>query len=566
MPYIQVCPSNEVAESKATDGVEKQTFLQDWATAIREDDLEKAEQLLRKIENPSSLVNGQCVAESVSVCLPQRKSKLETILAKDVGQNTWWMMVARCAAVSLVPLFLKYNVNVLSQNRDGNNFVHILVSMVILNKSKEKKYIETYETLVKNLKYSVLKVLLVQDNKQGLRPMEMAAFHQEWTMFLSLFSTRNVYVREDDIVYASVKNHEMTEYEEYPRLFKSPLLYFHRMSLDSVKFLTHNEPTARILRDWCKIHLKSLNQFVAFTFTLQVLYLVFLSSFDNFVAASSDVMTYNNHLFANHTFDIPTCLMRSKSSLVHSLRNRILNWSVLVFLFVGWIFQVICCVCVWISAMVTQVKLQRQKKYQMHVKSQPETIGAFPYILLFSLYIVLITVLLVLDILIHFGLNTVPTILQDIVYYCTVMVSLIMLLSYSMYLDSFGYFYLIIKGMIQNLSFFIFLYVLVCIPFLSTNERIVLRGKEVCDADFSPSVELAYNMAKTLLGSEIPHAPGVTLHSNEHNVIRMTHINYIFLVDLVLVNFLIALFTFSASECFETRQIRLQMVRLQVQF
>ena len=538
--------------------------LQKWVNVIESDECDKAKELLDTVEFPTKLIHGKIKMPPRKLHVGSDNSMLDILTATNVDGCPWWLIVARCASVHLIPLFLKYDVDVFVQDEDGNNFVHTLVVMAALNPSQKENCAEAFETLMMHTDTDSRLKLLYQENKQGLRPLELAAKFGCWNMMEEIYSVDNIYLKNKEILTPlTLQHHSVTEYTDVSRMFKSPLFYLLNMSKENALQLTKCNSVLIFLDTWAQTHIKTVKPFIILQFVFKTVFSILYIWFDTFVAAVTDINTCHSDITNVSQAINDTCLRKSKAWIVDIMASSALRWLLITILVSGILFELCCtcglCVVHFLGA--HQQLSHRQKRSQLYkAKNNLVTFRIFIFVNCFVSMGV--TVAMTVDLLMFFNVIRPLPIQQDVIFYFVVVLQSFICASFSVFVEPLGYNFLVIQEMFSETAGFICLFAMISVPFVCANERLSYRGCGKCLLN-NEVVGIIYFLALNLVG---PYSPQeiFTLDADKRMAVQLVHTVFIFLVPVIMINFLIALYSFKAAEVMDTKETRLLLARLRV--
>lgn len=139
-------------------------------------------------------------------------------------------LAAIFGSLDILKLFSFYNVDFCQVDEDQNNVVHSLISMCLSEPKYETRYTEVYKLIVMDLvTFDDRKRLLLSENKDGLRPVELAAHYSCLRFFTAIVETPGVHMSH--IEQKGIQQHawvDVTEYESFGkgcRRDRSPLKF-----------------------------------------------------------------------------------------------------------------------------------------------------------------------------------------------------------------------------------------------------------------------------------------------------------------------------------------------------
>ena len=539
--------------------------LQKWVNVIESDECDKAKELLDTVEFPTKLIHGKIKMPPRKLHVGSDNSMLDILTATNVDGCPWWLIVARCASVHLIPLFLKYDVDVFVQDEDGNNFVHTLVVMAALNSSQEENCAEAFKTLMMHTHTDSRLKLLHQENKQGLRPLELAAKLGCWTILEEIYSVDNIYLKNrKNLVPLTLQHHSITEYTFVSRMFKSPLFYSLNMSKESAVNLTKCTSLLMFLNTWAQAHIKNVNPFIILLFIFKLVFSSLYIWFDTYVAAVTDINTCGSHTVNVSQATNDTCLRKSKSWIVDTMNNSAFRWVLITILVSATLLDLLstCVLCVIHSVGAYHQFSQGQNRGQLH-KTKGNFITFRIFIFFNCFASVGVTVAVIIDLLMYFSVIRPLPIEQDVIFYFVLVSYSFVLASFSVFMKPLGYNFLVIQEMFSQTAGFLCLFAMISVPFVSATERLFYRGCSDCLLNFNQVIGIIYILALNLVG---PYSPQeiMSLDADKRMAVQLVHTVFIFVVPVILINFLIALYSFKASEVMATKETRLLLARLRV--
>ncbi len=193
-----------------------------WLKAIK---CNNASKIKEQLENVDKITRAKLLNEPFHWKNPSNQiflSRSGKDLSKVFKISYPWTIAAAYSSLDVMDVFLQYDINVLVRDDYGNNVVHILCYLALEN--EEEKVEGVYNFLLKTLKCDKLRALLFQENISGLRPLELSSALGVFSMFMSIFQTKGVYITHevtDGLI--TEQWFDITEYES-PILGKRELL------------------------------------------------------------------------------------------------------------------------------------------------------------------------------------------------------------------------------------------------------------------------------------------------------------------------------------------------------
>ena len=195
----------------------------EWFHAIVSNDVNAVKFRLALASEPERrrLMNGQFDYQDVTGV------KLKEVQGHTLRIARPLCLAAAFGAREVVVAFLKHGADPLVVDNNSYNVVHSLIAFSVFEPEHEGACVETYKFLLELLNPRDVKELLMQENQQTLRPVEMAAQCGVFYLLQAIYETEGVYVTK--VERKGIYNYrwiDITEYESYRkgnRVTKSPL-------------------------------------------------------------------------------------------------------------------------------------------------------------------------------------------------------------------------------------------------------------------------------------------------------------------------------------------------------
>lgn len=226
-----------------------------------------------------------------------------------------WMLAAIYNSRDVMKVMLEHGTDPCQKTSNGNSVLHVLVAFAsTLSEEMEKKLIYTakyIKTLVGEISF---RNLLLGENDDDLRPLELAAHLGAIWFFLFIFETHEVYLmREDDYVLYKVQYFDITEYVTGPRYMQSPAyamahLDEDKLAFSSVKKVFLNNP----MKAWFNAILYANAPYIIVWAMVRCLFIALFMSSDDSIAVSSQCSS-------NTTVTDMPCLLENRNSVTDNL-------------------------------------------------------------------------------------------------------------------------------------------------------------------------------------------------------------------------------------------------------
>lgn len=451
----------------------------------------------------------------------------------------------------VLQVLLDHEIDVYRTDINKNNIIHSLVYLSYLDEIREDVFVKIYEKLANMLEVKKLKELLFSENDNFLRPLELAAHVGSFEMYKAIFDTKSVYLVRQQVFRSlyHISWYDVTDYETLSptnRRNKSPLLFFifidhERLRAATKSKIFQSEP----VKDWICKKCYSYGPFIWIWFGLRVLFIFVFFIHD--IPAPISVPSTNS---SSIDFGNSPCI-----SEVLNIPN-IGRYSAMIYLIIHSSMAILFDIVEAIFAYRAIARFMRRLPRRMKT-----------YLVYYRLYravqfLLEVNTLLAMSVEISENVSNkkAPSTLKHFFYLieCSCMVWSI--LYFCQLVPFLGYFVITIQRMIKDLIRFAVLFFLMLIPFALTFRRIA-KDETVCVEAFRTIPLSIYTTFTVMLN--MVNFTEFTFSDNFLST-GFVHFVFVFLVAILLLNFLIALFSSSVSEITENRDVIMTIQRLSV--
>ncbi len=535
-----------------------------WICAIVNDDFLTVSSILNT-ENEREkhrLLNG--VFKNVNI----PKDKKKHIYMNEFSASNPWSLAVSHSSRQVIELFLSYDVDVFKVDNENNNALHKLVEFTFLNLEQEAKIIDTYEFLRQCLGSDTIMKLLMMENLNKLRPLELTAHLGTLSLFQAILETDNVYIKKEEIYGVNkLQYFDVTEYEAFhpnTRRNHSPanlLMCLDKSTIsernrERTKQAFHSQP----LCAWLDANFRANYLYIIIWIAIRVTFALLLFIIDY----QAIILTYSVDL---DNFSIMSASNNQNITRVSSCSGIPLtpkaHFRMMILLSILSVFMII--YDIWDLGRMILIRKQNME----YISKTPR--GKKSFILHVQFYrtihfincISTLGLLIIVWIFISGGPNLFNT--YAFILVCVISVGSIWSLFYFIQIiPNVGYFVISIQRMVTNLVQFILIFCLFHLSFVYGFLKILnmsfLTG--ICPMYFTSIGESFYGLFMIMLNM-------VNLHqynSPNETSLFILHIFYIFIVAILLINFLVAIFTSSYADVEETKDViyRIQALSLAV--
>ena len=247
----------------------------EWLEAILSDDKNTVEFTLKNCEEEQKdkYLNGYF--EFVKNNLPVKNCACELDKSGTFTFSHCWLMAVAFGSGGVVKSFIHHGCNVLTTDDNGRNAIHCLIYICFMRRDCEKEMVKMLKLISKNVSPSLMNDLLLHEDQDGLRPLEYALHLGVSSIVLHLFSFVSVHTTKKQYHGTSITWWiDITEYEKSgERMYRSPLLLFamyDRANIDDKSF--KDLFFSLVTQKWMVAKYKSLRVFLLWWFLCRVFF------------------------------------------------------------------------------------------------------------------------------------------------------------------------------------------------------------------------------------------------------------------------------------------------------
>ena len=522
---------------------------QDWLTAIVCDDAQVVEHALRVADEEQRhlLLNGTFDYQDDDLVShnPYRCGRPDKPLS----------LALLSGALKVLSILIGYGVHVTSQNCRGHNVVHQLIFIAFHGESHEARLVGSYVTMMRLVDLHTKRQLLLTESNIGLRPLEAAAQHGTLHFVQAIMETEGVYLRREVVRGLSAYQwYDVTEYESFGadnRRIVSPVRFL--MALDEGK-LSHSHVN-QVLFDkpigtWISTKASINRPLLAIWALLRCVHLSAYYALDISSTASATTLrekTRNaSYIEAKHSPEYMFCEFASPIRLSETPRRAIA------------VYIIVHSLLILLWDILNFFRLRCLSLYCTTIDGKSKRMVAC------SLYYArcqrVLATLFIIDA--AHKLNDVMSgwSASGVRLMCMVL-STWSLLYFVQLVPCIGYFVVAIQRMVRQMFNFagvyaIFFFASVSAFFVTINTS----ERQSCSDDFSSITHALYSTFAIMFSLLNP----VQLRLRDPGWMYMQHIVYMFIVAILLINFLIAIMSSALTEVALQRPIIERLQRLSV--
>ena len=553
-PIMSVSQDPEVATENHLLPVDVYQF---WVTAIVSDDAVQVESVLTAADEPQRrrLLNGSFHFQDEELL---RHNKY----AFGGRPNKPLALCALSGALRVLRVLIGHGVHVTSQDASGHNVVHQLIFVAYYDDANEERCVTSYREIMRLVDLPTKRLLLLTEGNNGLRPLEAASQHGTLRFVHAIMETEGVYlVRQVARGLSIYQWYDVTEYESFAddnRRHVSPVRFL--VTLDERK-LSHSHVGAVFFKEplgkWISVKI-SVNRPLIFVWALLRLVHI-LAYFALDISGFDHTPSLGPAGNATDTTGAPTSADYRLCEFVSPLYLSKISRLVLA----CYIITHSQLVLLW--DLVGYIKTRRWLRTTRRAGPMCKTVdGKKRKAFACSLYYIRIqqTLAVLLAIAASRKVNEWETnVYSSGVRVACTFLSTWSLLYFVQLLPFIGYFVVAIQRMVRQMFNFGVVYAIfffaTCQAFfvtVNTSER------QVCSGEFSTMSRGVYSTFAIMLNLVNP----AELRLRHPGWIYALHVVYMFMVAILLINFLIAIMSSALSEVALHRPIIERLQRLSV--
>ena len=254
---------------------------EDWLNAVMENDVEAVRlQLGRSSEEAKDLLlEGWICDDTFWACWPSNEAESQKIMTLHRPLS----LAAVCGSCDVIQELHIAGIDMFQADKLENNVIHTLIIHANRNPEKELMYLDVFIKIKTLMSKEAFNRMLVTENLCGTKPLELAAHFQTFRLMNAILTTPGVYLKKQaKCGTLSIDGYDVTDYEsdtECRPWVNSPmfLLLFLRCSKLNDEFTT-KFITSGLISRWVKIRKNIYFPFIVFWAAVRLLS-IFLAFF-----------------------------------------------------------------------------------------------------------------------------------------------------------------------------------------------------------------------------------------------------------------------------------------------
>ncbi len=469
-----------------------------------------------------------------------------------------WIVTAAFNHLESMKSLLDHGIDVLQTEQSGYNVIHVLIFLAYVDNNTIPMRLQMVHELKNMLTIEQLKALLFhEEGITGLRPLELASHLGVFAFVPQILESKGVYlVKEECHGIYKRQWFDITDYEAYDnfsRCDKSPLflmLFTDKAVLkvqSSVEGMKHP-----LLSSWIRCKMKTYRPFILIWFVIRLLFVICYLFHD--IDTGKQTYGQNRPVFNNST--IAYCDTEWSVHLPKGLSISILVYLIIhsICIIVFDIFEVI---YYYLKTGFWMVQSPRGRHsmvmHTLHYRVMQILLGVGTLVVTTSNLTFL-----------YVGFFPLPIEWANIIYIQTVTSCIWSILFFVQFIPSLGLFVVSIQRMMENLLQFAIIFVLVITPYVFAFSKALGRMSTACTTDFQ-TVFMAYYSTFTVMLNMMSFTE-LDVDETNKTFAYFIHLVFVFMVPVLLLNFLIAIFSTTYADVFDTKELILKLQRLAMIF
>ena len=477
----------------------------------------------------------------------------------------------------VIATFLKYNVDYGVTDYHGNNVLHTLAHLSQIKPDAEQDMRDLYQKILQVIPTSDMKDMLFQENEERLRPVELACHLGVLGLFQDIFQTKGVYViKEKRLGIFTEQYIDITDYETMDpgnRREKSPLVFLSLLDKSCLSFKDKPLSPSKLfcveyMVSWIQGKLKSNYVLIIIWFIWRLFHSLCLMIVDAYLLVGEEELVVRKicndrnetNVSTTVNCEVPaseTCMMRT---VPPSMRDFSFNIILVVYLTIH-------------SSVALAFEFREiwnglfSRAWILHLPDRKKDL-----ILHYWFYRVTQTILhifVILNVFIritrHLGLIDIPFLMDNFLYLGLAICMGWSVLFFLQLVPKVSHFAIVLQRMVGDLGICTFVIVTFAFPYVVVLERIVNRGHIECVEGFSSFWESWYSIFLALNNMlDFTQLVNVAPEAADAFAIYVIHVVFVFFVGILMINFLIALFSSSVTEVYEHKHVIINIQKLNI--
>ena len=502
----------------------------DWLNAVMKNNVEAVQLHLGRAseETKHLLLEGWICDDSFWACWPGKEAESQKIMTVHRPLS----LAAVCGSCDVIEELHISGIDMLQTDKRGNNVIHILIIHANRNQERELMYLEVFNKIKSLMSNEAFNRILVTENHCGTKPLELAGHFQTFRLMNAILTHPGIYVnKRAQCGTLSIDGYDVTDYEsdtECRPWVNSPMFLLISLKCSKLndefttKFITNG-----LIARWVKIRKAIYLPFIVFWAAVR-LFSIFLAFFP---AALGDPQGT----------DIPGC-----GAYIHVSKpvNKVAILTLIVLTTFSFLYD--------LNDMVRVCRLNKQwMKIYVPLKGNEVVHYIFYRVVEVILNVVLLVMCLNRMIWYHWGhhLPIYPTQMLFVIMVCC---SVWSLLFFAQLMPVVGIYVMATQRMLLSLTRFGLVILIFVLPFGFIFPKFISRNDDgTCPEEFNSTMSSFYTSFTIILNM----VDFRSFDAPSKESLWLIHVFYIIFVAVLLLNFLIAIFSESFKDIADNPEV-----------
>ena len=484
-----------------------------WVQALIKDDVTVVQNLLNESVERKEVLEVWFPADILWNNLPEEGATYYRITT--IRRS--WTLAAVCGSYKVMKHLYDTGIDVHQVDSLGNNVIHTLIIYTNKQKGSAELHLKTYRYIASLVSRNEMSLLLQSENRDGLRPVELASHFQTFILLKAIFDNRDSYLTKSIVCGLSVVEYfDVSDYEsieQHRPLANSPLFLIILSHANELNDTSVAETfSSGIIGNWLRCKQRIFSPIIAMwaIFRLAVIVLVMLVE----LPVAADKMA--------------SCTIQLHPSLTTRLISNTSLSSIAAL-----------CLTYDIYDIITFRKFLPAWR-RTYPLPYGEAVAHYAFYRIFQIvYNICLLFYGISKIISDSGYHILPTFVHESLFLVIIFGSVWSMLYFVRLSSTFGNYVIAMERMLVYLAKFSVIICVFFIPFASVFPRFIQPVNGTCPAEFDSVTAAFYTTFTVILNMVNFHS----FNTPSPEGLWLVHVCFVSIVSILLLNFLIAVFS-----------------------
>ncbi len=453
-----------------------------------------------------------------------------------------WFLALIWSSWEVIQCFIENGMDITLQDGAGNNCIHILIYNAYFDRSQEIHCSEKYHRIMQHNDIKQRNALLNTENRVGMRPLELASFLGTLELAKDILNTEGVYVSCRDLGAYTLLLFDITEYESFhsSRKHLSPIYYIMLIEKEAARQpLVTDFIKSELVLKWVNAKRKVNLVFLRVWFLCRMLYVaaffICMWSFTNEKDSPS-----SSHSIVQGVKNYTTCMASQQQNLFPGSKlwqeKSLYELIAFGYLLLFTLCSISCDVMealVWLHKKITNICSAMSTP-----KGRRDTVLSYWYYRLTQLNLALGALFMILC---HVAEVQIDIFVHNQIFVLTAAATSWTIVYFVQTVPLIGLYAVILQRMLTKIFTMSLIFVSFLAVYATVFHQLVNQNQIKCAEDFKSIGYSMYGAFKVML-----NLVDFTQYSiDDHLSLILAHFRYFFEVNIMMINFLIALFAYT---------------------